>query len=66
MYFITGKQEADQNFTVKSHAETIISIRWSSEGSSPSKADEVSPLYSTAPGHVVRAFAHASQEESHI
>jgi hypothetical protein len=31
MYFITGKQEADQNFSVKSRAETLISMRWSSE-----------------------------------
>jgi len=37
MYFITGKQEADQNFRVKSQAETIISIRWSSEGSPGSR-----------------------------
>ncbi len=32
MYLITGKQEADQNFSVKSQAETLISMRWSSEG----------------------------------
>jgi len=37
MYFITGKQEADQNFRVKSQAETIISIRWSSESSPGSR-----------------------------
>jgi hypothetical protein len=37
MYFITGKQEADQNFSVKSQAETIISIRWSREGRSGSR-----------------------------
>jgi len=32
MYLITGKQEADQNFSVKSQAESIISMRCSSEG----------------------------------
>src|SRR6266571_6925834 len=66
MYLITGKQEAYQNFSVKSQAETIISIRWSSDGSSLAKAVEISPLYSTASGNVPRAFAHAPQEESHI
>jgi len=44
MYLITGKQEAYQNFSVKSQAETIISIRWSSDGSSLAKAVEISPL----------------------
>jgi len=66
MYIITGKQETYQNFNVKSQAETIISIRWSSDGSSLAKAVEISPLSSTAPGHVFRAFAHAPQEESYI
>jgi PAS domain S-box-containing protein len=65
MYLITGKQEAYQNFSVKSQAE-IISIRWSSDGSSLAKAVEISPLYSTGSGNVPRAFAHAPQEESHI
>jgi len=60
MYLITGKQEAYQNFSVKSQAE-IISIRWSSDGSSLAKAVEISPLYSTGSGNVPRAFAHAPQ-----
>jgi hypothetical protein len=30
-YVITGKQEAGQNFSVKSQAETLINMRWSSE-----------------------------------
>src|SRR5256714_649812 len=66
MYIIIGKQETYQNFSVKSQAETIISIRWSSDGSSLAKAVEISPLYSTASGNVPRAVAHAPQEESHI